>query len=501
MAKWNWRAAWDTLVNKKTPTINPPEPKSGGSLVNLPVGRQSLPPNHSDMNYISREMQKSTRVINPEFNRQLIPVIRKLCMSNPDLSQALQNVVNLGNTGHRINFDRNVEDSVVAKMRDHLTNKHRNWAPGQAGSAGLINRMFAQTMIAGALSTEWVISPDRKTIDTVLMVNPEEIVFILDKTHTYYQPYQIGDNNLSIVSPELTNLKKLNPLTYQYYALNGDGESPYGFPPYMAALRNICTQDKMNDNIDFVVDQLGLLGFLSLLVDVPDQMGGESDASYATRVNNHLDNASTQIAKGLKEGTLVGIKGSHEINFTSIGKDFNKVVELYKNNELQIGSAIKQDMTLMGRDYSTSESQITVVFMKMLSELRNIQNIIKTNLEFGYTLELRLAGYKFDYLSVTFDRSTIQDDLKFQQAQEYKIKNLTDLYLMGTISAIQFANEMGYEAPDVPKPRVSDDTLAGAKSQAPNAENSPGNPRKDQKTKSDRKGRDKNKPQGTKNPQ
>lgn len=501
MAKWNWKGALNTLINKKSVQVKPGDlnPEQKKVIVNLPTGRQSLPPVKSDIGAVSREMEKATRIINPTFNRQIIPVIRRLCMINPDLSQALQNVVNLGNTGHKINFDRNVEDSVVAKMRNHIHNKHKNWAPGQAGANGVVNRMFAQTMISGALSNEWVIAPGMNTIDTVLMVNPEEIAFVLDGTKTRYLPYQIRDMNMGISNVTgMDNLKKLNPLTYQYYALNGDGEAPYGFPPYMAALRNVCTQDKMNDNIDYVVDQLGLLGFLSLLVQVPDQTTGESDQSYITKVNNYLDQASNQITKGLKEGVLVGIKDNHEVNFTSIGKDFNKVVELYKNNELQIGSAIKQDMTLMGRDYNTSESQITVIFTKMLSELRNIQNIIKTNLEFGYTLELRLAGFKFDYLNVSFDRSTIQDDLKFQQAQEYKIKNLKDLYIMGTISAVQFANEMGYEAPDIEKPRVPDEVLAGVK--ATPSDDTTGNPRKDQKNKSDRKQRDKSKPQGTKNP-
>ncbi len=127
-----------------------------------------------------------------------------------------------------------------------------------------------------------------------------------------------------------------------------------------------------------------------------------------------------------------------------------------------IGSALKQDTSLWGRDTGTSETQITVVFIKLLSELRNIQNIVKTSLEFGYSLELRLAGYEFDYLEVRFNKSTIQDDLKSQQAEEIKIRNVKDKLILGMIDQDQAADELGYEAPAFPKPQVEFDVLAGA---------------------------------------
>lgn len=496
MAIINWKSAWDALRGKRPEIIEQKglNPDKKTIEVNLPSGRISKP-SHPSLDSIVSNLGDEVAQVSPSFNRDVIPTIRKLCMVNPDMSQALQNVVNLGNTGHKINFDRKVEDSVAERMRNHLENKHKIWASGQAGMDGLVNRMFSQVMIAGALSNEWVPSIKRDTIESVLFVNPEEIVFVLDKRRSIYHPYQMRNFFTGIGSTNTENLIKLNPLTYQYYALNGDGEAPYGFPPYMAALRDICTQDKMKDNIDFIVDQIGILGFLEILVQIPEQSTGESDAQYKSRVESYLTSAKARVSDGFKDGVLVGAKDMHEFKFNSVGRDFDKVVELFKNNELQIASALKQDATLWGRDYNSSETQITVIFMKMLSELRNIQNIIKTNLEFGYTLELRLAGFNFEYLKVEFDRSTIQDDLKFQQALEYKIKNYKDLYLMGAISSTQFANEMGFEAPDQPKPRVNDEILAGVKSTG--AEGETGNPRKDQKNKSDRKQRDKAKPHGT----
>jgi hypothetical protein len=191
---------------------------------------------------------------------------------------------------------------------------------------------------------------------------------------------------------------------------------------------------------------------------------------------------------------MVGVKDMHEMDFKSISKDFDKVIELYKNNELQIASGLKQDPSMWGRDYNTSESQITVVFMKMLSQLRNIQNSIKCNLEFGYALELRLAGFKFDYLNIVFDRSTIQDDLKFQQAEEIKIRNVTAKYIMGTIDEAAVANELGYETYKS-LPRVDLEIIAGGSAPKDGEQQAT---RQDQKNKSAKKTRDKNKPQGSK---
>jgi hypothetical protein len=118
---------------------------------------------------------------------------------------------------------------------------------------------------------------------------------------------------------------------------------------------------------------------------------------------------------------------------------------------------------MWGRAYSSSETQITVVFIKMISELKNIQNLIKGMLEFGYSLELELAGFNFESLEVKFNRSTIQDDLKFQQAEEIKIRNTKDKLVLGIISQDMAADELGYEKPSSAKPMVSWDVLAGQK--------------------------------------
>jgi hypothetical protein len=254
----------------------------------------------------------------------------------------------------------------------------------------------------------------------------------------------------------------LNTETYQYFGLNGDSELPFGTPPYLAALKPVATQNKMKANIDFIVDTMGLVGFLEVLLHKPPQMGDlQNNEKYKAYLNNILSEAKDKIVNGVKEGVVVGFEGDHTFKFNSATKSYQGVSELFQENELQMFSALHQDAALAGRGYSTSETQINVVFMKLLSQLRNAQNIVATDLEFGYGLELRLAGYKFDFLKVKFDRSTIQDDLKSQQAEEIKVRNVKDKLILGVINQDQAADELGYEVPAFPEPQVDWEVLAG----------------------------------------
>jgi len=460
---------------------------------NYPTTRQSLP---SDVSGVLTEFSKDYKVIQPKTFVELIPVIRRIVALNADLGQAVHNIVSLGNTGHKIFFDPGVPEAQVDAMRKHIQNRQTEWASGQATMDGVVNRMFSQLVIGGALSCEWVPNTDLTGIESVLLVNPEEIRFVLDKRSTKYLPHQIPTHTFGGTLLGSAGLKKLNPNTYKYFALNGDGEVPYGTPPYLTAMEPLARQKNMLKNLDHVVNQLGIFGFLAVLMSKPDQADNENDSKYQERLVNYLNSVRSSVSNGFKEGIIAGFKDDTEFDFNSIGRDFEQVATIFQENELQIASGAKQDATLWGRGYSTSETQITVVFTKLLSELRNMQTIVGAMLNFGYRMDLQMAGFKFEYLNVQFNTSTIQDELKMQQAMEYKIKNFMQLYLMGTINEQQFADAFNFAQPAEAKPRVALEILAGGSNPADAA--SADDKRQGQKNKSAKKERDKKKPQGSK---
>lgn len=475
----------------------------------LPNSRQSAPNDPHISSFIGNG---AYRLVTPTFLREVIPIMRQLMMWNGDVGQAIHNIVTLGNTGHKVFFDRNVPQDQVDSMRDHLNNQRTKWASGQAGMDGVVNRLFTQCLVGGALSGEWVPNKDLTGIETIILVNPEDIEFVLDQRGTCYYPYQRVRNwNLinSTIKPQPpatpkgvpTGLIPLNPNTYQYYALNGDGEVPYGFPPYMAAIPRIKSQSSMDKNIDYVIDQMGLTGFLEALLQKPDQLEEETEDAYMSRLDRLLGFAKERLKGGFKDGLVVGFADDHKFDFHGATKSYEYALRMYENNELMLGSALKQDMSLLGRGYSTSETQITVVFVKMLSELKNMQNMVKSFLEFGYALELRLAGYTFNSLNVKFNRSTIQDELKSQQADEIKIRNVQTKMILGLINQNQAADELGEEAPAFAQPQVPWEVLAGiAPPGTPAAVGTPDKGAakkkavKDGKNKSAKTGRDKNTP-------
>lgn len=472
--KWYNPLTWFDNTVKNVPSIPEPPTKKV-----VPPGRASRPTFGTDA-YI--DVKSRVNFINPGYIAEYIPVIRKLSWINPDLGVAVNDMVQLTNTGHRIKFDPEIPADTQKKMRRHLMEKQKQWGDGVAGMNGLVNKMISQIWIGGALSNEWVVANNKSGIDHLALVNPETIRFQWNKKKLRFFPYQKQDSDTGSRIGE--KYVKLNPYTFKYYSLNGDTDIPYGIPPYLTALNALTTQGEMDKNIRFIMRQVGLLGFAELLMEKPGQLPGETDTAYEARLNQLLTQSKENILEGITEGVVVGFNEDHEFDFKSTTKNLNGVSDIYNQNEVQVANGLKMAAEFLGVGKGGSETGINIIFTKMLSQLQNVQKLVAANLEHGYSLELKLAGYNFKSLDVAFEPSTITDELKFQQAMEYKIRNIYNKYKAGVISMQQMAFEMGYDKPDAKEPRAELDASGAQKEK-----------RQDQNDKSDKKSRDKSKPQ------
>lgn len=443
----------------KAPTVKAPlskpttEPSEKINVKVLPAQSRSSSPNEA----MYGMLEKDAALVKPGYQFEVIPFIRKLTISNPDVSQALHNIVQLGNTGVKMEFDSKVTPDQASKMRKHIDTVSKTWVDGAPGLHSICNKLFRQLMIAGANSIEAVPNSSLNGVYKLLLVKPESIRIKYRKSKLSYEYYQhIENSSLLLNYPTVIDgLVPLNPYTFRYFAMNGDTEVPYANPPYLPSLGPIEDQKIMLENIKFIIRQLGVVGFMELLLDKPAQLDGEGLEKYQARLDKFLSDAKSRVQNAMREGVVVGFNEDHTFEFQSVSKNLSGVETLFGINETQVAAGVKSDPGLMGKGSAGAESHITIIFTKLIAELKNIQLIVAMTLEFVINMELRLAGYDYENLCVEFNPSTVQDDLKLQQAFEIKIRNYKALYDDGIISQDQYANAVGeYEKAFLPKPRI-----------------------------------------------
>lgn len=430
--------------------------------------------------------EKHMHLIIPKLLFKVIPIIKKLAIIDSNMSLALNDLMLLTNTGHSIKFDPSVKPDQVVEMQNYIREVSKTWMDGQANMDSIVNKFISQAYLTGCISNEYVIANDMKSLKSIFIVNPENIRFFYNSLEQRYEAYQYtyGTGMPNFADLSRKQYVKLNPYTYRYFAINGFSESPYGIPPWIPSLKAIHKLYQMDENVDNILHLMGLMGFLEVKVAKPDQTDGESDDTYVSKLDGYLRRTQSEILKGISNGVVTGFQDDHEFQFHPSTGDANGVGELYKSAEKGVSNSLKYPGAFMGNQTTGgTETGLSIVFTKMLSQLRNVQSIVGTNLQNIYTLALTLAGFKFKSLKVEFKPSTITDSLKTEQTNEYKIRNVSNKYNMGIISQQQAADELGYSSPDKSEPRASIQ------------DNKAREARESDKDKSDRKTREKNKEQ------
>lgn len=453
------------------------EPEKSDPVIS--PGRVSVP-NDSGTTLLMK-LQGLTDLVNPSFREDLIPLIRDLYKINPDMSIALQDMFKLANSSHQINFPNNSVEEA-AKMRDHLKEASKSWSQYTAGMDGLVNKMIVQCMIGGAISVEGVPNQDLTGLSTILFINPEDIRFNREKDGVY-QPYQINRRKLNNDKPTYI---KLNTATYVYAATYNDTDEPYGVPPFMSALDSLKTQHDMRTNFKEIMEIMGMVGFLEAKMEKPDRKANESEVAYAARLKNMLKQLKVNLRDGMKDGIVTGFIDDHEFKLNSTSASMQNMDVPWRMNEQAVANGLGVTSAIIGVQENKTEGGAGISLSKLISQLQNIQMLVKFVLEFLYSLELKLAGFNSKGVEVVFGTSTISDEIKVQQALEYKIKNVIAKYNQGLISQEQAAWELGYSKPDQKEPRIPLD--------AEDAVSTPDRKREADKDKSDRKTRDKNNP-------
>lgn len=468
---------------------SPPLPEtnretSKPKVSSISPGRVSVPEDQTDFTYT---LYGLTQLVTPSFRVEVIQLIRKLYKVNPDMAIAIQETFKLANTGHQVTFPNNT-DKEAEKMREHLKEATKRWSNYSAGIDGLVNKMIVQLLVGGAISVESVPNNDLDGLSTILFLKPDNIRFKRENNGVY-QPYQKNDNFMV----KNVDYIKLNTETYVYAGMYNDTDEPYGMPPFMSSLDSIKGQHDMMTNFKQIMEQMGFLGFLTAKMQKPDQQANESIRAYESRLNRNLEQLKRNLKDGMRDGLVTGYIDDHEFEMTSTTKDLGSADKLWNLNQQRVANGLGINGNIIGVSGANTEGGMGIILSKMISQLRNIQMIVSYVLEFIYSLELRLAGFNNKGIKITWATSTIADDVKVQQALQYKIANLNALYRDGIIGQYQYAWEMGYDSPDQDKPRVDPEDQAGVKKEGNYNPDDPAKKKKDQdnENKSARRTRDK----------
>ncbi len=366
----------------------------------------------------------------PPVPFEMIQKIEELVLTTPDLSQAVSRTVSFANTGHRVTFE-GLSDSEAEKANIELELFAARAFKPSAGMDSVAAALFRQITISGALSAEAVPEPDFSGIKKVVLVPVREVRFKRDENNDW-RPFQTGTGEDI----------DLNENQYMYIALMRNEKSPYAIPPFTAAVAIAEPQKKALSRIFKVIDKFGLLGWIHGKKKVP-QNYGLSDREFREKLKKELD----EFAKGFRANVESGAMVSYEdvsVEHKSVTTDARGAADLFQLGEEQLTSGLDMDPSLLGRNYSTTETYAGVVHESFIMKLLERQRLVKRFLERVYWLHLVLRGFKVDKVRVSFNQPRSLSPQSDAQAENFRLLNIKMKEDAGWINADQAAREAGY---------------------------------------------------------
>lgn len=438
------------LTDNRLELIN--EDVMGGMPIGEPGQRSSIP----DLNGSFFAGQTRTE-ITPETPREFLALLEKLARTNEDVGYALDNIVQLANTPHDIEFADDVPDEVQREVRLKISKAEPGWYQNSSGTRSLKADLLTQTVINGALSAEAVPNERLDDIKQVYRLAPKHVVQVYNRETELYEIFQrTGVTHGNNLEDSFNGLIKLNDFKYKYIAWRRFTDSPYGSPPFFSAIRSLLTRDNMIKNFESIMDKLGMLGFLNVTVTPPEKKSAETDKQYMDRSKQYLQTyVVPQIQKTLGQGFVAGFKGAHEFEMAGNKMNTQGAGDLLKIIDLIVFSGLKQDPNMLGRQFSVTETFGRVILTKLTSQVTDYQQIVDAFYCHLYRMYVMLQGMDPSIIkNVKSRQPLIQDQKKVADARKVEIENADSLYNQGVISQQERANMLGFDQPDQMEPRT-----------------------------------------------
>lgn len=369
--------------------------------------------------------------INPLVPYEFLDFLEELVLTNPDFSQTVKRTVQLGNTGHYVEFD-GLKNSLVQKATESIEELASSIFQPSAGMDGLVNVLFRQILVKGAISCEFVPSLKFDRVDRVVIVPVKSIRFHFDGKD--FLPYQSVDGRMI----------PLNREQYIYVPLLQQENSPYGIPPFVSAMNLAFLQKDSLSDVKNIIRKYGLLGFVFAKRKLPFNENNIPDEEFSAFLQRDLQRFADNFRKNFTSGAAVSYDDV-DITHHSIANDAKGATDIFQLIEQQIASGLDIDPSLLGRTYSTTETYAGVVYHAFLANLSNIRMLIKRVLEKIYLQHLLFQGFNLNRVTVTFNPDRALNPKQEIEAKKIEVETVLLKLDKGIIDLDTAARELGYE--------------------------------------------------------
>jgi hypothetical protein len=405
---------------------------------------------------------------------EILDYVEILSTYNPDYSQAVENIKMLANSGHELMVDA-ASDLQRKRVKELLEENARKVQEPHGGIDGVVDKLLDQAATFGAMCGEWVLNEDLTGVVDFADISPKKIRFFWIEEEQRFAPFQ------KVTSKQAEEAKKqgqevrgncvrLNELTFVYYAFDAAPESPYGTPPFLAALQNIAIQRDMVHNMGQIVKKIGLLGMVDLAIERLSALPGESDEEYAARAGAYLD-AYTGIAEEMvRDGGLVHFDDV-TVMMQQLGGNAAGATNIHKANEEMVFSGLKSMPSVQGRSYSTTETYAGVAYDIIMRNTEKYQRAAKRVIERGYWLMCNLSGLQPDKISLVFNENRALNRQQEALAEKTEIANAVMKWILGILDQRGVAQELGYAEPKTPMTEVPESLISIASAHAVDVSN------------------------------
>lgn len=396
---------------------------------------------------------------------EILAYIELLSSWNADFSQAVDNVRSLANSGHNLFVDV-AADRTQMRIKDRLEEKSRTIQGQHGGIDGLIDKLLDQASTYGAMCGEWIVADDLSDVVDFLDVNPKSIRFFWDNDLDRYIPFQIVNANQQDQAKARNqevrgNCVRLNENTFHYYAFDAAPGSPYGTPPFLAALPNIAIQRDMVANMAQIVKKVGLLGIIDMSIKALPNRAGESPDAFQQRATTFLKNYVTVVEDMVKDGGIVHFDDA-TIQTQQLTGNAAGATNIFKQNEELIFSGLKSMPSVQGRSYSSTETYAGVAYDIIIRNTYKYQRAVKRMIEAGYWLMVTFWGETPDAIRLEFLPNKSLHRLQDAQAFRLEIFNAVLLWALGVLNQQDVAQKVGYQTVRTQMDTVPDSPLLGA---------------------------------------